>query len=144
MKKLLSKMAVLLSVLMLLVSSFATVAVSADETKTGAGGVDVTDIFSNKGEDIFGGTTDVAQKAGASMRGLVIVVAVIILVIGLIVVGVQFASKNSAKRQEAKSNLVAIIIGAIIVFGAVAIIAFSQKIAGSLETTLNTTESSDS
>lgn len=142
MKKLLSKMAVMLSVLMLLVSSFATVAVSADET-TGAGGVDVNSLFNDKGSDIFGGTTKVAEQAGASARILVITVAVIFLVIGLIVVGLQFTSKNSAKRQDAKANLVAIIIGAVIVFGAIGIIAFSQKIAGSLETTLSSSSSSE-
>lgn len=144
MKKLLSKMAVMLSVLMLLVSSFATVAVSADETKpTGAGGVDVNTLFNDTGSDIFGGTTKVAEQAGASARVLVITVAVIFLVIGLIVVGLQFTSKNSAKRQDAKANLVAIIIGAVIVFGAIGIIAFSQKIAGSLETTLSSSSSEE-
>lgn len=140
MKKLLSKMAVLLSVLMLLVSSFATVAVSANPTPSPAGGVDVNNIFSSTGDDIFGGTTKVAKEAGASARGLVITVAVIFLVIGLIIVGLQFTSKNSAKRQDAKANLVAIIIGAVIVFGAIGIIAFSQKIAGSLETTLSSSD----
>ncbi|MBR6474918.1 MAG: hypothetical protein IKS98_05655 [Lachnospiraceae bacterium] len=128
MKKLLSKMAVLLSVLMLLVSSFATVAVSAAETD-----------FLNQEptNDIFGGTTKVAKDAGSSLKSLVVTVAIIVLVIGLIVVGLQFTSKNSAKRMEAKSNLVAVIIGAIIVFGAVAIIAFSGTIADSLSKSLN-------
>lgn len=142
MKKLLSKMAVMLSVLMLLVSSFATVAVSADET-TGAGGVDVNSLFTDDGKGIFKDTTNVAKSAGASARTLVITVAVIFLVIGLIIVGLQFTTRNSAKRQEAKANLVAIIIGAIIVFGAIGIIAFSQKIAGSLQETLTTEEKSD-
>ena len=142
MKSFLSKFAVMLAVLFISLSAFANVAARADDEKK-AGDIDVNSLFSNKGDDIFGGTTTVAEQAGASARALVITVAVIILVIGLIVVGLQFTSKNSAKRQDAKANLVAVIIGAIIVFGAIGIIAFSQKIATSLETTLSTEESKD-
>ena len=138
MKSFLSKFAVMLAVLFISLSAFANVSAKATETPkpTGAGGVDVKTLFDDDGEDIFGGTTKVAKQAGASARTLVITVAVVILVIGLIIVGLQFTSKNSAKRQDAKANLVAIIIGAVIVFGAIGIIAFSQNIASSLETTL--------
>ena len=141
MKSFLSKFAVMLAVLFISLSAFANVAVRADGE--GAGGVDVNSLFTDDGKGIFKDTTDVAKSAGASARTLVITVAVIFLVIGLIIVGLQFTTRNSAKRQEAKANLVAIIIGAIIVFGAIGIIAFSQKIAGSLQETLTTEEKSD-
>jgi hypothetical protein len=143
MKSFLSKFAVMLAVLFISLSAFANVAAKADPTPTGAGGVDVNSLFTDDGKGIFKDTTNVAKSAGASARTLVITVAVIFLVIGLIIVGLQFTTRNSAKRQEAKSNLVAIIIGAIIVFGAIGIIAFSQKIAGSLQETLTTEEKSD-
>ncbi len=131
MKSIFTKMAALITVLLISVSCFGTVAAHATQ-------VDVDDIFNTKSDsDMFGGTTQVVTEAGSSLRTLVITVAIIILVIGLIIVGVQFASKNSAKRQEAKSSLVYVIIGAVIVFGAVAIIAFSQNIANSLDSSLD-------
>ena len=142
MKSFLSKFAVMLAVLFISLSAFANVAVRADGDGK-AGGVDVNSLFTDDGKGIFKDTTDVAKSAGASARTLVITVAVIFLVIGLIIVGLQFTTRNSAKRQEAKANLVAIIIGAIIVFGAIGIIAFSQKIAGSLQETLTTEEKGD-
>ena len=119
MKSIFTKMAALITVLLISVSCFGTVAAHATQ-------VDVDGLFnSQSNNDMFKGTTEVVKEAGSSLRVLVITVAVIILVIGLIIVGVQFASKNSAKRQEAKSSLIYVIIGAVIVFGAVAIIAFS-------------------
>ncbi len=102
----------------------------------------VSDVFSNDanaaGKDIFGGTTKVAKEAGNSAKTLVMTVAIIILVIGAIIVGLQFTNKNATKRAEAKGNLVALIIGAVIVFAAVAIIAFSGNIADSLSSSLGT------
>ena len=130
MKSIFTKMAALITVLLISVSCFGTVAAHATQ-------VDVDGLFnSQSNNDMFKGTTEVVKEAGSSLRVLVITVAVIILVIGLIIVGVQFASKNSAKRQEAKSSLIYVIIGAVIVFGAVAIIAFSQNIANSLDGSL--------
>lgn len=131
MKSIFTKMAALITVLLISVSCFGAVVAHASE-------VNVDSIFNTKSDnDMFGGTTQVVTEAGSSLRTLVVTVAIIILVIGLIIVGVQFTSKNSAKRQEAKSSLVYVIIGAVIVFGAVAIIAFSQNIANSLDSSLD-------
>lgn len=131
MKSIFAKMAALITVMLISVSCFGAVTAHASD-------VNVDNIFNTKSDnDMFGGTTQVVTEAGSSLRTLVVTVAIIIIVIGLIVVGVQFTSKNSAKRQEAKSSLIYVIIGAVIVFGAVAIIAFSQDIANSLDSSLD-------
>lgn len=97
---------------------------------------DVGDIMSGDNH-MFDQTTDVVKGAGGSAKNLITTIAVIVLVIGLIIVGLQFTTKNSAKRQEAKANLVAIIVGAVIVFAAVAIITLSGTIADALEGSVN-------
>ena len=94
---------------------------------------DVEGIMNND-NGMFTDTENVVKGAGGSLKSLITTIAVIVLVIGLIVVGLQFTSKNSSKRQEAKGNLVAIIIGAVIVFAAVAIITLSGTIADALST----------
>ena len=96
---------------------------------------DVRDIMSGDNH-MFDSTNEVVKGAGGSAKNLITTIAVIVLVIGLIIVGLQFTSKNSAKRQEAKSNLVAIIIGAVIVFAAVAVIALSGTIADALDSSV--------
>lgn len=94
---------------------------------------DVEGIMGND-NGMFTDTENVVKGAGGSLKSLITTIAVIVLVIGLIIVGLQFTSKNSSKRQEAKGNLVAIIIGAVIVFAAVAIITLSGTIADALST----------
>lgn len=127
------------------VLAFGNFAVRADEAQKAD---KVSDVFSNDanaaGKDIFGGTTKVAKEAGNSAKTLVMTVAIIILVIGAIIVGLQFTNKNATKRAEAKGNLVALIIGAVIVFAAVAIIAFSGNIADSLSSSLGTDTTNNS
>ena len=109
--------------------SFGTTAVKASS---------VDDVFNgDTGTNIFGGTEKVVKQAGNSAKTLIMTIAIIILVIGAIIVGLQFTNKNATKRAEAKGNLVALVIGAVIVFAAVAIIAFSGKIADSLSSSLD-------
>lgn len=107
-----------------------------------ANDVDVNEIFSYSGKDMFGETTKVVSQAGASARTLVTTIAVIVLVIGLVFIGVSLASKNSQKREQAKSSLGFTIAGAIIVFAAIAILALSQNIANSLTESVSTEQSS--
>ena len=107
-----------------------------------ANDVNVNDIFTEKGKDMFGETTKVVSEAGASARTLVVTIAVIVLVIGLVFIGVSLASRNTQKREQAKSSLGFTIAGAIVVFAAIAILALSQNIAASLTESVTTEQSS--
>lgn len=137
MKKLLKKRKLFAFVMMLMVCS--AVLFANPVTAHASSAEKVKDAFSEG--DMFSATEDVVKEAGGSLKSLITTVAIIVLVISVIFVGMQLASKNSAKRQEAKSNLGAIIAGAILIFAAVAVISLSGTIAESLESTV--TEESD-
>ena len=136
MKKLM-KCRKLTAFIMALVLSAITFAVPfkayADPTPTP---YDVNSAFSSEGK-MFEKTENVVKEAGGSLKSLITTVAVIILVVAVIFTGMQFTSKNSAKRQEAKSNLAAIIIGAVLIFGAVAVITLSGTIANALNSSIS-------
>lgn len=101
-----------------------------------------SDIVSGAFENgtMFEQTENVVKKAGGSLKSLITTIAIIVLVIAVIFVGIQFTSKNSAKRQEAKSNLGAIIVGAVLIFAAVAVISLSSTIANALEDSVTTVQ----
>lgn len=102
--------------------------------------VNVNDAFDDSGT-MFSQTENVVRKTGGSLKSLITTIAVIVLVISVIFVGLQFTSKNAARRQEAKSNLASIIIGAILVFASIAVITLAGTISEALETSVEGTGS---
>lgn len=137
MKKRCESVAKILALVLMLSAAFTF---AAGATSARAADPTAKSIFegSHEGDkDIFGNTTNVVEDAGRSAKNLIMTGAIVLLVIGAVIVGVQFTSRNSQKRQEAKSNLVAIVIGAVIVFAAVALIAFSGNIASNLSSSID-------
>lgn len=137
MKKRCKSVAKILALVLMLSAAFTFV---TGATSAHAGDPTAKSIFEGEhagDKDIFGNTTNVVEDAGRSAKNLIMTGAIVLLVIGAVIVGVQFTSRNSQKRQEAKSNLVAIVIGAVIVFAAVALIAFSGNIASNLSSSID-------
>lgn len=81
----------------------------------------------------FSDITDTAKGTGGSFYKLMLVVGAIGLVVSLIALGVSYSTtKNSTKKSENKSHLVDVCIGAILVFGAIAIIGLIKSVATKL------------
>lgn len=102
-----------------------------------AGEVDTSDIdlgfIKNNSNDMFGQLTSTVENAGASFYRLVSVICVIGLLVSIMLIGASFAvNKNSNKREENKSHIVWILIGAVIVFGAGAILGLAKTIGGGI------------
>ncbi len=136
------KLFAFLMALIVSVATFATplqAAHAADPTSTPASSSTSKDVVNgafDNGGTLFQSTEGVVKKAGGSLKSLITTIAIIVLVISVIFVGMQFTSKNSAKRQEAKANLGAIVVGAVLIFAAVAVISLSGTIADSLSTSV--------
>ena len=143
MKKKLAKWSAVLLTFLMMVMVIGPVSAFATDTETptkNASKTDIEDILNKGNASTFKGAEKVVTDTGASIRKIVIAVAVFLLVIGLIITGLQLASRNSQKRQAAKENIVWLIVGACVVFGSVAILIFSQNIAETFGNSIKDTD----
>lgn len=84
----------------------------------------------DSGNGAFSDLTDTVKETSASGYQLMMVIGGVGLILSTIVLGISFAyTKNSTKKSENKSHLPAIAGGAILIFGAVAIVGLLQSIA---------------
>ena len=73
------------------------------------------------------------KKEGSSLYLLILSGAVVVMIISAVLLGVKISTtKNSAKRDEAKSHLIYFVLGGILVFGAVTVLAMIAKIGSGL------------
>lgn len=99
--------------------------------------VDPNFLTKDNGNGTFSKVTSVVEQTGASLRTLIITVSVLVMFVGLAIIGMQLFGKNVAKREEAKSRLGWAIVGAILIFGGVAILSLSQSVANQLSTSIS-------
>jgi len=88
--------------------------------------------FLTKGESngAFDKITQTAKETGASGYKFMMVVGAIGLVFSVVTLGISIAlTKNSAKRSESKDHIKYIALGAMLVFGAIALIGLVQSVA---------------
>ena len=100
-------------------------------------GSDKTFEFLEKGPDnkTFETMTSTVKQTGRSLYQLLMAVGIIGLTIAVIFVGISFATnKNAAKREETKSHMMYIAIGAVIIFGAMSILGMFKSIGDGLKT----------
>lgn len=81
------------------------------------------------GNGAFDGLTDTVKETGASGMNLAMAVGIVALAIATIMAGATIAFKKGQKREEGKESLSNIVIGGIIVFGAVGIVSLIAGIA---------------
>jgi len=72
------------------------------------------------------------SEFGGGTYHLLIKISAYVVVIGLMVAGLKLIFSNVQNRNEAKGNIVSIVIGGVLIFGAVAIAALIQTIGGGL------------
>ena len=111
--------------------AMSSVAVRADES--------VSNFFDDvEGDnDMFGGVTQLVKQGGASLRSLITAIGVVFLIISISLAALGLTKKNVTDREQSKQRLVYLIIGAIIFFGSLALLIFSQRISGSITQAIN-------
>ena len=90
----------------------------------------VDDIMNNgyKNSDMFDGVKQGVATLGSSAFHFLTTLAIFVFAIALAVAGTKLASRDSRKRQEAKSHIGMIMLGCAGVFGIVAIIVFIEGV----------------
>lgn len=82
------------------------------------------------GNGAFNDLTETVKDTGASAYSFMMVVGIIGLVFATVALGISIAfTKNATKKSENKSHLPAIAGGAMLIFGAIALIGLVQTIA---------------
>lgn len=83
-----------------------------------------------EGEDILGDVTEKAKNVGKSAVNFVQVLSVISLFISIMCLGISlFMFKNGQKRAENKEHIPYILLGGVLVFGALGFMGLIQSIA---------------
>lgn len=99
-----------------------------------SGGSSVTDIISdlNTGSADDGGLgtlTKTVKNTGGSLINLLLVFGIACFIVAVMVFGIQMAIGNGQERNQSKSNVVWIIIGALCFFGAASIVTWLYNMA---------------
>lgn len=95
--------------------------------------VDTDFLLQDNGNGMFSELEETAKATGASFYRLILTIGVIGLVISLLLCGMTIAFfKNASKREEGKSQLFWIVIGAVVVFGALSIVGYLKTMGASL------------
>lgn len=99
----------------------------------GAGDVYDLDWLGGAGNDTFDELTTTVKETGNSMYKLVMAVGVVGVLLSVIICGLLIAvGTNANKRSEHIGHLVMIMVGGILIFGAVSIIGMLQTIGGNI------------
>lgn len=80
------------------------------------------DFLKGEGNNAFQGLTTTVRETGASGMNLVTVVGIVALAVATVLAGIAIAFKKGQKREEGKESLSNIVIGGVIIFGAVGIV----------------------
>ncbi len=106
--------------------------VYAAEESGGAAGYDL-EWIKTQNNRTFDDLTDTVKATGGSLYTLLMAVGVIGLLASLIICGMLIAiGSNANKRSEHLAHLVYIMLGGVVIFGAMAIIGLMQSIGGNL------------
>lgn len=80
------------------------------------------DFLKGEGNNAFQGLTTTVRETGASGMNLVTAVGIVALAVATVLAGIAIAFKKGQKREEGKESLSNIVIGGVIIFGAVGIV----------------------
>lgn len=80
------------------------------------------DFLKGEGNNAFQGLTTTVRETGASGMNLVTAVGIVALAVATVLAGIAIAFKKGQKREEGKESLFNIVIGGVIIFGAVGIV----------------------
>ncbi len=86
---------------------------------------------------IFGGVTQLVKSGGASLRSLITAIGVVFLICSISLAALSLTKKNATDREAGKQRMIALIIGAIIFFGSLALLVFAQNIANSVSSAVS-------
>lgn len=80
------------------------------------------DFLKGEGNNAFQGLTTTVRETGASGMNLVTAVGIVALAVATVLAGIAIAFKKGQKREEGKESISNIVIGGVIIFGAVGIV----------------------
>ncbi len=99
-------------------------------------GDDYTGFLDNKTTSTLGAVTETIKGLAAEATAIVRYAAIFMLVVGIIIAAVQLGSSNAQKKELAKSQIVMLVLGAIVVFAAIGILVFAQNLGNSFSSAL--------
>ncbi len=97
---------------------------------------DYTGFLDKKTTNTLGAVTDTIKGLAAEATAIVRYSAIFMLVVGIIIAAVQLGSSNAQKKELAKSQIVMLVLGAIVVFAAIGILVFAQNLGNSFSAAL--------
>jgi hypothetical protein len=118
--------------------AFLTISMSLGGVVTRVLADDYTSFLDDDSSHTLDAVTSTVKGLAAEATSIIKYGAIFVLVVGLIIAAVQLGSGNAQKKEGAKSRLVMLILGLILVFAAAGVLIFSRNLGDNFASALQT------